>query len=104
MPTRAKLLVQKDSKIWQEFLDAIPDLILINDDDSRIVWANKAFLDYYGLGLEELRNKVDSEFSDPHLKKNIEKTIERFSLLLNPYWYPKNLSPDTMVLLDILKR
>ena len=46
-------------------LDATRDLILIKGPESRLLWANQAFLDYYGMTRSELRDLVDGPQSDP---------------------------------------
>ncbi len=53
------------SKWLMDALNSVADLILIKGDKSKILWANKAFLDYYGMTNEELRDLVDGEQSDP---------------------------------------
>ncbi len=62
--------VGKDVSIWTQVLDSIADLILIKGPRSRIIWANKAFREYYGMSNEALLNIVDAEFSPPdHTEK-----------------------------------
>lgn len=46
-------------------LQSMRDLVLIKGPNSRLLWANQAFLDYYGMSQEELRNLVDGPQSDP---------------------------------------
>jgi PAS domain S-box-containing protein len=49
----------------KQFLDAISDMVLIKGEKSRIVWANKAFRDYYGMDNEKLRGMIDASFNEP---------------------------------------
>ncbi|MBD2436869.1 PAS domain S-box protein [Nostoc sp. FACHB-110] len=52
-------------KIYQQILDAITDMVLVKGEKSRIIWANKAFRDYYGMSIEELQNIIDAPFNEP---------------------------------------
>lgn len=53
------------SCLYREALDAMRDLVLIKGEESRLLWANRAFRDYYGMTEEELRNLIDGPQSDP---------------------------------------
>lgn len=56
----------KRSTHWYKtVLDAIPDMVLVKGDRSRLLWANKAFLDYYGMTEQQLEDLVDAPHSDP---------------------------------------
>lgn len=59
-----KLHVFQEAK-FETILNSIEDLILVKGEKSRLLWANKAFLDYYGTSLEELQGIVDAAHSDP---------------------------------------
>ncbi len=48
-----------------EILNLIPDLILVKGPESRIVWANKAFQDYYGMNDDQLQGMIDSPINKP---------------------------------------
>ena len=50
---------------YQQILDSIADMVLVKGPQSKIVWANKAFRDYYGMTQEELQNTVDAPFANP---------------------------------------
>ncbi|MFO0684383.1 MAG: ATP-binding protein [Sandaracinus sp.] len=50
---------------YAQILDALPDMILVKGAHSRILWANKAFRDYYGMTNEQLRELVDAPFNAP---------------------------------------
>ncbi|MDY6781680.1 MAG: PAS domain S-box protein [Cyanobacteriota bacterium] len=50
---------------YQQILDAIADLVLVKGPHSEIVWANRAFRDYYGTTNEQLRNSIDASFNKP---------------------------------------
>ena len=51
------------TEVYRQILDAIADMVLVKGAQSRILWANKAFRDYYGMSQEELLNIVDATFS-----------------------------------------
>ncbi|HEY6878764.1 MAG TPA: ATP-binding protein [Polyangiales bacterium] len=50
-------------EVYRQILDAIADMVLVKGKDSRILWANKAFRDYYGMSNEQLRDIVDAPFN-----------------------------------------
>lgn len=50
---------------FREALDAMRDMVLIKGPESRLLWANASFRDYYGMTEDELRNMVDGPQSDP---------------------------------------
>ncbi|MFO0679467.1 MAG: PAS domain-containing protein [Polyangiaceae bacterium] len=49
----------------REALDAVTDLVFVKAPGSRLVWANRAFLAFYGMSNEELRGIVDAPFVPP---------------------------------------
>jgi PAS domain S-box-containing protein len=56
---------------WQNTFDSITDLISIHDNDFNIIMANKAFLEYFGLSLEEVKSKKCYEiFHETNLPTN----------------------------------
>lgn len=54
-----------DESWFKSVLDSLEDFILVKGDKSKLLWANKAFLNYYGMSEEDLYNIVDAEHSDP---------------------------------------
>ncbi|MEG4113098.1 MULTISPECIES: PAS domain S-box protein [unclassified Microcoleus] len=50
---------------YHQILDSIADMVLVKGPKSKIVWANQAFRDYYGMTQEELQDIVDAPFADP---------------------------------------
>ncbi|WP_227270789.1 ATP-binding protein [Roseobacter weihaiensis] len=54
-----------DADWFRSALNAMRDMVLIKGPSSQILWANKAFLDYYGMSEEELRDIIDASHSDP---------------------------------------
>lgn len=51
-------------EIYRQILDAIADMILVKGEGSHILWANKAFRDYYGMSNEQLRDIIDAPFNE----------------------------------------
>lgn len=51
--------------LYAQVLDSISDLVLVKGPKSRILWANRAFLEYYGMTIEALRGIIDAPFSEP---------------------------------------
>ena len=57
---RAETALQEAEQRYRQILDAIPDMVFCKDRQSRFVWANQAFLDYYGKTHEELHDIMGS--------------------------------------------
>jgi PAS domain S-box-containing protein len=49
--------ISESQKQWEETFNSITDLISIQDKDYRIIRANRAFLDYFHLSPEDIRDK-----------------------------------------------
>lgn len=62
---QAEEALRENEQRYQQILDAITDMVLVKADKSRIVWANKAFRDYYGMTNEQLRDMIDAPFAEP---------------------------------------
>jgi PAS domain S-box-containing protein len=50
---------------YEQILNSIPDLILVKGPKSRLLWSNRAFLDFYGMTNEQLKGILDAPFNDP---------------------------------------
>ncbi|MEG4800787.1 PAS domain S-box protein [Microcoleus sp. ARI1-B5] len=50
---------------YHQILDSIADMVLVKGPESKIVWANQAFRDYYGMTEEELQGILDAPFNNP---------------------------------------
>lgn len=50
---------------YHQILDSIGDMVLVKGPESKIVWANQAFRDYYGMSEEELAGIIDAPFNIP---------------------------------------
>jgi len=51
--------------ISENLLNLIPDMILVKGEFSHILWANKAFQEYYGMTNDALKGLIDSPVSHP---------------------------------------
>ncbi|GAB4211524.1 MAG: PAS domain S-box protein [Roseiflexaceae bacterium] len=51
--------------MYTQALDSVPDMVLIKGPQSRIVYGNQAFRDYYGMSQEQLRDLIDAPFNAP---------------------------------------
>jgi len=54
-----------DAAWFASILDAMDDLVLVKGPRSRLLWANRAFRDCYGMSNDELRSLIDGQQSDP---------------------------------------
>ncbi|MFO7682693.1 MAG: GAF domain-containing protein [Chloroflexota bacterium] len=61
----AVALLEANERRYQQILDAITHMVLVKGSESRIVWANKAFREYYGMSNEVLQNLIDAPFNEP---------------------------------------
>ena len=59
-----KNLRQNEQK-YHQILDAITDMVLVKGPKSCIVWANKAFREYYAMTNEQLQDMIDAPFNEP---------------------------------------
>lgn len=69
---RKKNEIESEKNYWQ-ILDAIADMILVKGPKSRILWANKAFRDYYGMTNEQLKDLIDAPFVEPDFTQQYVK-------------------------------
>lgn len=51
--------------MYEHILDAITDMVLVKGPHSRILYANRAFRDFYGMTLEQLQGMIDAPFNEP---------------------------------------
>ncbi len=63
-------------ELYRQTLDALPDMVLIKGPQSRIIHANKAFRDCYGMSMEQLRDLIDAPFVDPDYTQQYVKDDE----------------------------
>ncbi|BDA72523.1 PAS/PAC Sensor Signal Transduction Histidine Kinase [Calothrix sp. PCC 7716] len=71
--TQLEAALRQTESTYHQILDAINDLVLIKGADSQIIWANKAFCEFYGMDREELQGITDIPFDEPeHTQKYIK--------------------------------
>jgi rsbT co-antagonist protein RsbR len=63
-------------ELYCQTLDALPDMVLIKGPQSRILHANKAFRDCYGMSMEQLHDLIDAPFVDPDYTEQYVKDDE----------------------------
>jgi two-component system, OmpR family, phosphate regulon sensor histidine kinase PhoR len=60
------MMKKKYSAEWyEEVLNSVSELLFVKGKKSKLLWANKAFCDYYGMTPEQLKNIIDAPSSDP---------------------------------------
>ena len=70
---RAEQKLRETTDLYQQILDAIPDLVLCKGPQSRIIYANRAFREYYGMTLEQVHGIIDAPFVKPDYTKQYVK-------------------------------
>jgi len=61
----ARQSLQEQIDIFCQSMDLLDEIVLIKGPKSRIVYANKAFRDLYGMSLEQLNGLIDAPFNEP---------------------------------------
>ncbi|MDQ2097665.1 MAG: PAS domain S-box protein [Tychonema bourrellyi B0820] len=62
---RTQQQLRESEKRYHQILDSIADMVLVKGPESKILWANQAFRDYYGMSEEELQGIVDAPLANP---------------------------------------
>lgn len=70
---RAEEALSEMRSMYHQVLDTIPDLVLCKGPGSRILWANQAFREYYGMSNDELNNIIDAPFAEPDITQQYVK-------------------------------
>jgi|GEM_PF-6703191 len=73
---RAYLAEKEARRQYQQILDGIVDMVLVKGPKSRIIWANKAFRDYYNMTNEQLQELIDAPFNEPDYTQQYVKDDE----------------------------
>lgn len=71
--TRTKFLM------FSHVLDSISDMVLVKAKGSKIVWANRAFRECYGMSNQQLQGIIDAPFSEP---SNTEQYVKDDAFVL----------------------
>jgi PAS domain S-box-containing protein len=61
----AEARTRETERLYHQILDSTVDLILVKGAQSHILWANKAFCDYYGMSNEQLQGIIDAPAVEP---------------------------------------
>ncbi len=61
----AEQALRASEQKYQQILDAITEMVLVKREKSRIVWANRAFRDYYNMTNQQLEDLIDASFNEP---------------------------------------
>ncbi|MGL5063703.1 MAG: PAS domain S-box protein [Microcoleus sp.] len=62
---RSQQQLRESEQKYHQILDSIADMVLVKGPQSKIVWANRSFRDYYGMSQEELQGIIDAPFANP---------------------------------------
>ena len=62
---KAEKAIRATEQMYGQILDSISDMVLMKDQNFRILWANKAFREYYNMTNEELKGIIDSPINEP---------------------------------------
>jgi len=66
--------------VYLQILDSLADMVLVKGAHSRLLWANKAFREYYAMDLEQLRELVDAPFNAPdHTQQYVADDLRVFT-------------------------
>lgn len=55
--------LRERESMYTQFLDSIQDMIFCKDAGSHIVYANRAFREFYGMSMDELNGMIDAPFN-----------------------------------------
>lgn len=61
----AEKALRDTEDVTRQILDAAVDMVIVKDSQSRILWANKAFQDFYGMTELQLQEMIDAPFNNP---------------------------------------
>ncbi|HYF64358.1 MAG TPA: PAS domain-containing protein [Herpetosiphonaceae bacterium] len=66
-PDPAARLAQLEAQVglFSSILDEIEDMVLYKGPGSHILYANRAFREYYGMSMDELQGLIDAPFNEP---------------------------------------
>lgn len=72
--------LQASVNLYTQTLDTIPDIVFVKDPDSRLVYANQSFCDFYGQPLDELRGTGDAAI---HGSSEVQSYLREDALVFN---------------------
>jgi|GEM_PF-5107899 len=72
--------LRADSTRYLQILDAMPDLVYVKNDMSQLIWANKAFQDFFDMPLSNLIGKLDlGTITDSQQLENLKEDQDVFT-------------------------
>lgn len=57
--------LEVDTTMYLQALDQVSDMVLCKGPQAHIVYANRAFRDFYGMTQDEIRGLIDAPFAEP---------------------------------------
>lgn len=77
---RVEQALRESEAMYRQMLDAIPDMVLCKGEQSRIIYGNRAFRNFYGMSEAELRGLIDSPINDPdYTQQYVQDDFQVFS-------------------------
>lgn len=63
--TQVEQELRSQLELYTQILDTTPDMLLVKDTSSRIIYANRALREFYGMTMDQLRDLIDAPFVEP---------------------------------------
>ncbi|HMN66977.1 MAG TPA: ATP-binding protein [Bdellovibrionales bacterium] len=61
------------AEVFRQILESLDDMVLVKGPKSKMLWANRAFREFYGMSEEQLHGIIDAPFSNPdHTQQYVE--------------------------------
>lgn len=100
-------LLLKDNQRFEQILNSIEDFVLLKDRDSRLLWANRGFREFYGFtSSENLEGIIDKSGNDPELTERYlrddQYVVESKKKLVIP-WEPCTRHDNQVRKLKVVK-
>ncbi len=57
--------LRRTELLYRQVLNSLVDMVLVKGEKSQMVWANKAFREYYGMSNEQLKDMIDAPIVEP---------------------------------------
>lgn len=65
--------LRRSEHFFQQVIDAVEEFVLVKGPKSKVLWANKAFQNYYGMSNTELVGLIDAPFVEPDMTQQYVK-------------------------------
>jgi PAS domain S-box-containing protein len=78
---RLSLEIERHARIFDAILSSMTDMVFIFDPDCRVVYANRALLEFWGLRLDQVTGKTMADLNYPNsmvekIRGQVERTIQ----------------------------